>query len=488
MRTPGLRLQLLLLLGGLLVLTFVPLQLALSAYTQVTLRRLDDSQALTLVRALTVYVKSAAPGRTPEELRDTLARDTEGSGLVAALVEIPGTPRVLPVGDTSLMAPLMSVTLNGTTPEVLRFNGRRILAVAIPNAQGNVRLAVDAERSTSRGAALLSMFSLYAFLMACALLLSAYFALTRLIVRPLDSLSQAAQNVTLGSKKLDVPASRVRELAELGTSLKRMTDRLLSEEASLKAKIAEVERATSELTKAQRQLFRSERLASVGRLAAGLAHEIGNPIAALMGLQELLLDGDLSPSEQRDFVKRMQLETERIHRTLRDLLQFARPSREVTGSAGSGDVEAAVHDTAALVVHQSSMKELELSIDVYPGLPPVTLATEQLVQVLLNLILNAADALQGQKGGKISVSARPEPESVELEVRDNGPGVAPEVADQIFEPFFTTKEVGKGTGLGLSVCQGLVGAAGGSLSLDPSATQGARFIVQLPLAEPASQS
>jgi two-component system NtrC family sensor kinase len=489
MRTPGLRLQLILLLGGLLVLTFVPLQLALSAYTQVTLRRLDDTQARALLQALTAYVKSAAPGRTPEELQDILTRDSEGSGLAAAAVELRGTPQLLPVGDLTLVAAMVTATGDLSLPQFTRVNGRRILAVAIPNAQGTVRLAVDADRSSSRGAALLSMFSLYAFLMACALLASAYFALTRLIVRPLDSLSQAAQNVTLGSQRLDVPASRVRELAELGTSLKRMTDRLLSEEASLKAKIAEVERATSDLTKAQRQLFRSERLASVGRLAAGLAHEIGNPIAALMGLQELLLDGDLSPAEQRDFVKRMQAETERIHRTLRDLLQFARPSRETNGSADSlGDVEGAIHDTAALVVHQSSMKELELSIDVYPGLPRVTLGTEQLVQVLLNLILNAADALTDQKGGKISVVARPRAESVEIEVRDNGPGVSPEVADQIFEPFFTTKEVGKGTGLGLSVCQGLVGAVGGSLSLDQSATQGARFIVQLPLAEPASQS
>jgi C4-dicarboxylate-specific signal transduction histidine kinase len=108
------------------------------------------------------------------------------------------------------------------------------------------------------------------------------------------------------------------------------------------------------------------------------------------------------------------------------------------------------------------------------------LATEQLIQVLLNLILNAADALQGQVGGQVSVMARPTDAGVRIDVEDNGTGVPAAVADQIFEPFFTTKEVGKGTGLGLSVCQGLIAAAGGSLLLDATHAGGARFVVQLP--------
>jgi signal transduction histidine kinase len=225
----------------------------------------------------------------------------------------------------------------------------------------------------------------------------------------------------------------------------------------------------------------------VGRLAAGLAHEIGNPIAALMGLEDLLLDGDLDPREQKDFIRRMRAETERIHRTLRDLLQFARPAHEaMNGPAAPGDVEAAIHDTAALVVHQASMRDLELRIDVFPDLPHVTLSSTQLIQVLLNLILNAADALQGRSGGQVAVVARAADGAVRIDVEDNGQGVPAEVADQIFEPFFTTKEVGKGTGLGLSVCQGLVAAAGGTLSLDTSCQSGARFVVQLPMAESAA--
>src|SRR5690606_675251 len=204
----------------------------------------------------------------------------------------------------------------------------------------------------------------------------------------------------------------------------------------------------------------------------------------MMGLADLLLGGELEPHEQRDFIRRMRSETERVHRTLKDLLQFARPGRDAQGAAGPcGDVEAAIYDTAALVVHQASMREVELHVDVYPGLPRVTLASEQLSQVLLNLILNAGDAVQGRAGARIAILARQTDGGVCVQVEDNGPGVPPDVADHVFEPFFTTKQVGQGTGLGLSVCQGLVSAAGGSLYLDPAFTDGARFVVQLPAAD-----
>jgi two-component system, NtrC family, sensor kinase len=482
MRAPGLRLQLLLLLGGLLVLTFLPLQLALATYTQISLRRLDEDQARSLGRTLAAYVREARARLGPEELLHALEQDAAQSGLVAAVVDDSSLTRPAQFGDPSTLAALQDARLEDTTPRLLRTAEHRVLGLGVPGASGRTLLAIDAERSSGRAAALIRTFGLYAFLLAVSLLTFAYFALTRLIIRPLEALSEAAQNVTLGSRQLKLPSSSVRELNELGASLKRMTDRLLAEEESLRTKIDEVERATRDLERAQNQVVRSERLASVGRLAAGLAHEIGNPIAALMGLADLLLEGELDAHEQKDFIKRMRGEAERIHRTLGELLQFARPARQgsSSGPTPSGEVETAIHDTAGLVVHQASMRDLELCIDVYPGLPQVTLATEQLIQVLLNLILNAADALQGQAGGQVSVVARPTDAGVRIDVEDNGTGVPQAVADQIFEPFFTTKEVGKGTGLGLSVCQGLIAAAGGSLLLDATHAGGARFVVQLP--------
>jgi two-component system NtrC family sensor kinase len=488
MRALGLRPRLLLLLGGLLVLAFVPLQLALATYTMVTLRQLDDDRARALGLTLGAYVRRAEPHVEAAQLITELGQGASESGLVAATSSRAGAPTAT-FGEPAVLAALQAAHgADEPLPRAIRVGDRRLWALDVSSARGTTLLALDAERSSSRGRALLGLFGLYAFLIAVSFLILSYFALTRLIVQPLDALSQAAQNVMLGKRKLAAPASGARELAELGDSLERMTDRLLSEEESLRSKVAEVERARAELASTQTQLVRSERLASVGRLSAALAHEIGNPIAAVMGLADLLLEGELDPHEQRDFIKRMRTETERVHHTLKDLLAFARPRREPGSPRASGDVEAAIHDTSALVVHQASMREIELCIDVFPGLPRVTLGTEQLSQVLLNLILNARDALDGRSGGRIAVEASAAAGAVHIIVEDNGAGVRDEVAEHIFEPFFTTKDVGKGTGLGLSVCQGLVSAAGGTLSLDAEHRGGARFIVLLPALDDSAAS
>jgi signal transduction histidine kinase len=363
------------------------------------------------------------------------------------------------------------------TADVSTSHGRA-LAVLVPNAGGAIVAIVRTDDDSAHTTPLLRLLALYTSLVALALLTATYFALTRLIVRPLDALAHAAERVASGARRLAVPRTQVRELGELGQSLNTMTERLLAEEDNLRKKVDEVELATQRLKETQRQLVRSERLASVGRLAAGLAHEIGNPIAALIGLEDLLLAGGLTPDEQRDFLQRMRRETERVNRILRDLLAFARPSQEDTESRHPGDVEAAVHDTAALVMPHPALRDVDMALDVHADLPRVSLSREQLVQVLLNLVLNAADA--AGPGGHIRIEAAPAGEGVRLSVSDDGPGVALEVQGRLFEPFVTTKEVGKGTGLGLAVCRGLVEAAGGTIDLDSSVPRGARFVLELP--------
>jgi signal transduction histidine kinase len=177
----------------------------------------------------------------------------------------------------------------------------------------------------------------------------------------------------------------------------------------------------------------------------------------------------------------MRKETDRINRIIRDLLDFARPGGPSDGKAQmTGFVESAIHDTTTLLGPQKSFKELELEVHVESDLPMVPLANERLMQVLLNLLLNAADACDGS--GKIELRAEHHERGVRLSVTDNGPGVAADVRQTLFEPFVTTKEVGHGTGLGLSVCRGLVEAAGGTLSLDEGYHPGARFVIELPAA------
>ncbi|WP_235880305.1 sensor histidine kinase [Polyangium aurulentum] len=347
-------------------------------------------------------------------------------------------------------------------------------------------------RATMAGAIpsapLIRLLGLYMGIFAFALLVFTYIAMTRLVVDPIERLSRAAGKVAEGARRLEAPKAGARELAELGESLARMTERLRADEESLRAKIAETERFAAELEGAQERLVRSERLASVGRLAAGLAHEIGNPIAAILGFQELLLAGGLDEADQRDFLVRMKRETERIHRILRDLLDFARPATSVRGSAidlsAQGSVPGAIEAALSLVRPQKAMRDVAITTDVDPSLPLVPLSEERLVQVLLNLLFNAADAVP-KDGGVINVRAKRAPEGVRIEVEDNGPGVAPSIRDRLFEPFVTTKDVGKGTGLGLAVCRGLAESAGGTIAAEEGAAGGARFVVTLP-AERAS--
>jgi signal transduction histidine kinase len=485
---PGLRLQILLLLGGSMLLAFVPLFFAVATYASYTLQKVRDSSARSLGRAIAGHVAEARENRSRSELMTLLESEVGTEGVEAiGVYEQHGMP-VARIGEPVAVDGLprkLDAKLEAVREVHSSFG--RALAIQVPDSRGAVIAVLRTDNQAAQAAPLVRLLGLYTGLVALALLVLAYFALTRLIVRPLVQLSTAAERVAGGARRLEVPRTGARELAELGSSLRTMTDKLISDEEALRRKVDEVERATLSLKEAQHRLVRSERLASVGRLAAGLAHEIGNPISALIGMEDLLLEGDLEPEQQKDFVQRMRKETERINSILRDLLQFARPATSgPDGETAPGNVESAVYDTAALLGPQKAMSDVELELDVHPELPAVALSREQLVQVILNLALNAADAVG--EGGRVKVSAEPNAGGVRLSVEDNGPGVPAEVEDRLFEPFVTTKDIGKGTGLGLAVCRGLVESAGGSIVLDETYDKGARFVIELPAADERAES
>ena len=469
-----------------MLLAFVPLYYATATYTRVALQRQQVAHARALGRSIAAHVVEAREWRTPRELVDFLtAQLTVGDVDALAVYDVQGQP-VARAGDPvlvrSLQAPPGRLPQAPGTSEVTTVQGTTgpALAVFVSGAQGSVAAVVRVDPARTPAEPLTRLVGLYMAVVALGTLVGAYFALTRLIVRPVDALSTSAERVVRGARELEVPERAPRELRDLGRSLRTMTRHLLREEEALRRKVTEVEEATERLRAAQDTVVRSERLASVGRLAAGLAHEIGNPISAILGLQHLLLDGDLDPAETRDFLQRMERETSRVHRILRDLLDFARPSVARPLEQTSGDVSTALADTLALVRPQKNLRELELVQEVRGHVPPVRLGHEQLVQLLLNLVMNAADAC-GERG-TISVVAEPGPRGARITVTDDGPGVAPEVREHLFEPFVTTKEVGKGTGLGLAVSRGLVEAGGGTIELDESYAEGARFVIELPAA------
>jgi signal transduction histidine kinase len=471
-----------------MLLAFVPLYYATATYTRVALQKQQEAHAHALGRSIAAHVVEARERRSPTELVELLsAQLAVGDVDALAVYDAQGEP-VARAGDPLLVQDLRVPPASSQRGDrrrdsvtALRGPSGPALAVFVKGRSGSVAAVVRVDSARTPAAPLIRLVGLYMAVIALGTLVGAYFALTRLIVRPVDALSASAERVVRGARELEVPGRAPRELRDLGASLRTMTSHLVREEEALRRKITEVEQATERLKAAQDTVVRSERLASVGRLSAGLAHEIGNPIAALLGLQDLLLEGGLDPAEQRDFLLRMKRETSRVHRILRDLLDFARPAALRTEPEAPGDVVAALADTLALVRPQKDLRDLRLVDEVRGLLPRVRLGHEQLVQLLLNLVMNAADAC-GERG-TISVVLEPTPGGARIVVTDDGPGVAPEVRERLFEPFVTTKEVGKGTGLGLAVSRGLVEASGGSIELDANYTSGARFVIELPAAK-----
>jgi signal transduction histidine kinase len=479
----GIRLQLLLALGSLLVLAFLPLFFAVASLTRASLSQVRAQSATALGRAVAGHVIARA-AQGGGDLLPLLDAQVGPEGVAAiGLYDLAGH-RQVQRGEKSALALLPRAVVPGAEriAPVQTSRGAALLVI-VPGgtelSSGAVGVVVRTDPGTTPGGALVRLFALYTGIVALALLVFAYFSMTRLVVQPIDQLSGAARRMAAGARRLDAPRSGALELRELGQSLEQMTAKLVADEETLRAKVAEIERYAEDLARAQERLVRSERLASVGRLAAGLAHEIGNPIAALLGFEELLLMGGLDAAEQRDFLERMKRETERIHRILRDLLDFARPA--VAGRASEreapGDLREAVNDVLALVKPQKALRDVELRAEIAPDAPRVTLSHQRLVQVVLNLVLNAADAAPR---GHVTVRvARAAEGRVRVEVEDDGPGIAPEVVDRLFEPFVTTKPVGEGTGLGLAVCRGLVEAVGGTIGVE-AGQGGARFVIELP--------
>jgi len=481
-RALGIRLQIVLALSGLLALAFVPLFVAVASLTGASMQSAREASARSIGRAVAAQIEEARRSRSLSDLEALLDTEIGVGGVTALGVYDEGGRALLRKGDPRAQGTLPDVVIAGeekTRPIATAYGPA--IEVVIPGPRGSVAAVLRTDEVASHGPPLLRLLALYTGLFALALLTFAYIALTRLILRPLDAISSAARRVAGGARSFDVPEMGPAEMIELASSVSGMTAKLRADEQHMRDQIDELERRAQQLRDAQDRLIRSERLASVGRLAAGLAHEIGNPIAALLGLEDILLQGGLEPGEEKDFLIRMRKETERIHRVLRDLLDFARPgSSDADDGSKPGSVGDAVEDVVALVRPQPSFRDVHLRVEAEAALPSVTLSNGRIVQVLLNLLMNAADAA-GPKGS-VTLKARRSDAHVQVVVEDDGPGIDASILQRLFEPFVTTKEVGKGTGLGLAVCRGLVESAHGTIRLDESFRPGARFVVDLPIA------
>ncbi|MGD8863101.1 MAG: ATP-binding protein [Myxococcales bacterium] len=350
------------------------------------------------------------------------------------------------------------------------------------------RLTVWLQRPVSASALPLGELLLfYVGLTGLAVVVLAFFALTHLIVRPLDRITRSSEALSAGSWDVRVPEAGAAEVRRLAASFNAMAGYLRAERLALERRLAELEATTRELRTTQQQLIHGEKLASVGRLAAGVAHEIGNPLAAILGLTELLRSGDLDAGEQSEFLGRIHRETERINGIIRDLLDFSRPDPDDGVPGQSADLQQSVSDAVNLLAPQKESKDVKVEVALDPHVGRVAAPQHRLTQVVLNLLLNAVDALEGE--GMVRIESRAlEPGRCTLEVADDGPGIDPEMLDHLFEPFTTSKPVGEGTGLGLAVCHALVEAMGGGIRAENRPEGGARFRVELRLADGDSRS
>ena len=235
------------------------------------------------------------------------------------------------------------------------------------------------------------------------------------------------------------------------------------------------------------EMLHAEHLATIGELAAGLAHEIRNPLAGIAGAIEIITKDFPKDHPDREVLEDLRQEVRRIEKTLNDLLVYARPKPPQFGRA---DIKETIVRTLQLARQQTGTRQVDFSIQISPSLPRFQADSEQLHQVLLNLVLNGIQAID--KEGKITIEANlrsadgpSQTGSVEIAVTDTGPGIPPEHLERIFRPFYTTKR--GGTGLGLSLCRRIIAAHGGTLTAESELKKGSRFIIRIPLREAAEE-
>jgi len=379
----------------------------------------------------------------------------------------------------------------------VRLGGRGVdVAMGQPSGPADVEVSagtglkleawLDLHETRVRAAQFLQFHLVNLFVAVLGLLLLGMLLFDRAVSRPIEQLATVADRI--GHLELEglVDAETTPVLGQLSVSFERMARALKREQDRVNQQISELTRMNKDLKDARDAVVRQEKLATVGRLAAGVAHEVGNPLGGILGYAELLKTRD-EPTV-KDYAERIEREVARIDRTVRGLLDFSRPSQaELTPISLAASVQRAL----ALCQADKRFREVEPIVEVPAELPHVLADEHRLGQVLVNLLLNAGDAMNGK--GKVTLRATlrdaaaphrrasdpPPGRRIELVVEDTGPGIPADVLPRIFDPFFTTKEVGQGTGLGLSISASIIEAFGGELRAENREEGGARFWVVL---------
>ncbi len=299
------------------------------------------------------------------------------------------------------------------------------------------------------------------------------------ISRPIHAMAEAAKRVAEGDYSPQVRVTSKDEIGYLAECFNRMVRELSRTNQELRQWAenleSKVEDRTAQLKAMQGHLIQTEKLAAIGKLAAGVAHEINNPLTGILTNSSLMLQDAAPGDERREDLQLIVDETLRCRKIVKGLLDFARQTKPQKQSV---DLNGVVEDVFSLVRNQATFHDIELELKPDGTLPAVMADKDQMRQVVLNIVLNSAEAMPD--GGKIRASTRLEPITgdVELVVEDNGPGIPEEIRTKVFEPFFTTKRTG--TGLGLAIAYGIMERHKGMISIDSTPGRGTTITLRIP--------
>jgi len=323
-------------------------------------------------------------------------------------------------------------------------------------------------------------FTVLALLSIVFLLIMLVFATTR-IIEPLQQMVAATQEIADGDLDHKVEIRSRDEIGELAASFNQMTEKLkaANEEliewgTTLEKKVKE---RTKELMEMQNHLIQSEKLASIGKLAAGIAHEINNPLGGVLIYSHLLLEDSKKDTAQYENLKKIVKETARCKDIVKGLLEFSRPKEPQMAPTDINDI---VNRALAIFERQALFQNIRI-LKEFASLPQIVADGSQLQQVFANIIVNAAEAMDGNGILTIRTNLDLKDGSLTVEFADTGHGIKEEDIPRLFEPFFTTKEVGKGTGLGLAISYGILQKHRGSIQVRSELGKGSTFTVTLPV-------
>lgn len=332
---------------------------------------------------------------------------------------------------------------------------------------------------------------IYIFVNTIVFTLIGFFLISRVIVKPLQRLVKRAEEYQDDDEVFFLSENQDSEFNKLSKALNRMLRHISEDKEKLRNAVVSLEKANFDLKQAQKDIIRAEKLASVGRLSAGIAHEIGNPIGIIIGYLEMLKTDDISKEDQKEFLLRTETEIKRIDTTIRQLLDLSRSSNEDVKAVSVHEI---IEDTIGVSRFHPRMSDIDLDLKLSAKNDRVIADPNQLRQVFLNLIINAADAIlsaENFSNGRILITTgsrnNDQNDSTQgggilrIDYIDNGPGIPKADLENIFDPFFTTKGPGKGTGLGLSVCFMIVERMGGKIKATSREGEGTTITVNLPL-------